>query len=255
MKRLSKTLLFLFLLMLGFINSQAEENGKEILRRSQALVNGKSNKSQMTMTIVRPTWTREVSMQSWSVGDEYYLILVTAPARDKGSVFMKREKEMWNWMPSIGRMIKIPPSMMAQSWMGSDFTNDDLMKGSSIVDDYDQKIVGEEQISGVPCWKIEMIPVPSSSVVWGKVVIWIAREKYWQMKAEYFDEDLLKINSMFCDKITRFNDRELPARLIIVPEDKPGNKTVIEFTNQEFDIPLGIGFFTQQKMKSIRSGE
>lgn len=255
MKRLSNILLPLFLLMLSFSSSPAQENGKEILRRSQALVNGKSNKSKMTMTIVRPTWTREVSMQSWSVGDEYYLILVTSPARDKGSVFMKREKEMWNWMPSIGRMIKIPPSMMAQSWMGSDFTNDDLMKGSSIVDDYDQKIVGEEQISGVPCWKIEMIPVPSSAVVWGKVMIWIAREKYWQMKAEYYDEDLLKINSMFCDKITHFNDRELPARLTIIPEDKPGHKTVIEFTNQEFDIHLSIGFFTQQKMKSIRPGE
>jgi hypothetical protein len=194
-------------------------------------------------------------MQSWSVGEEYYLILVTAPAREKGSVFMKREKEMWNWMPSIGRMIKIPPSMMAQSWMGSDFTNDDLMKGSSMVDDYVQKIVGEEQVSGVTCWKIEMVPLPSSAVVWGKVVIWIAREKFWQMKVEYYDEDFSKINTMFCDKITRFNDRELPARLTIVPQDKQGNKTVIEFTNQEFDIPLSAGFFTQQKMKSVRPGE
>jgi hypothetical protein len=194
-------------------------------------------------------------MESWSVGEEYYLILVTAPARDKGSVFMKREKEMWNWMPSIGRMIKIPPSMMAQSWMGSDFTNDDLMKGSSMVDDYVQKIVGEEQISGVTCWKIEMIPLSTSAVVWGKVVIWIAKGKFWQMKVEYYDEDLSKINTMFCDKITRFNDRELPARLTIVPQDKPGNKTIIEFTAQEFDIPLNVGFFTQQKMKSIRPGD
>ncbi len=114
---------------------------------------GQSNYSEVKMTIHRPKWDRSMSFKSWMKGSDYALIYITSPAQEAGQVFLKRGNEMWNWLPSIDRMIKIPPSMMMQSWMGSDLTNDDLVKESSIVDDYDHKIIGQEKVSGYDCYQ------------------------------------------------------------------------------------------------------
>ncbi len=132
-------------------------------------------RAQQRMTIVRPTWTRKVSMKTWSLGNDYYMILITAPAQDKGQVFLKRHTEMWNWMPSISRIIRIPPSMMGQNWMGSDFTNNDLVKANSIVDDYTHTLLGNETIEGYDCYKIQLFPKPDAAVVWDKIIVWIAK--------------------------------------------------------------------------------
>ena len=122
------------------------------------------------MKIVRPDWERAVTMKSWTKGTTYALILITSPAKEKGQVFLKRDKEMWNWVPSIERMIKIPPSMMMQSWMGSDFTNDDLVKESTFKDDYTSNISFEGVREGKKIYEITSIPNPDAAVVWGKVV-------------------------------------------------------------------------------------
>ncbi|HCM76851.1 MAG TPA: outer membrane lipoprotein-sorting protein, partial [Cytophagales bacterium] len=112
----------------------------------------------MKMTIVRPDWKREVTMKGWSLGTEYSLILITGPARDKGQAFLKRDNEMWNWQPSIDRVVKLPPSMMLQSWMGSDFTNDDLVKESSVVNDYTHSLDQDSVIEGKKVYKIVLTP-------------------------------------------------------------------------------------------------
>ena len=149
----------IWIILLGlFMQPLLAQDAKEIVQKANDLVMGTTSKGLMTMTIVRPSWSRTVSMKSWSQGNDYYLILITEPARDKGQVFLKRNTDMWNWMPTISRMIKIPPSMMSQSWMGSDFTNDDVSRADSMIVDYTHKIIGEETIDGKPCWKIECIP-------------------------------------------------------------------------------------------------
>ena len=134
------------------------------------------------MTVKRPEWKCTFTMQSWSLGNDFYILYITAPARDKGQIFMKRENDMWNWMPSISKMIKIPPSMMSQSWMGSDFTNDDLVKMNSYVNQYTHKIIGEEVVEGLNCYKLELIPRPDAPVVWGKVLAWISEEEFYPDK-------------------------------------------------------------------------
>ncbi|MDZ7808203.1 MAG: outer membrane lipoprotein-sorting protein [Gracilimonas sp.] len=126
----------LVLCLTGILQAQ---NATEIVRKMDEKMRGESLEAEVTMTIVRPNWSREVSMKSWSRGTEYSMILITAPARDRGTAFLKRGNEIWNWVPSVGRTIKMPPSMMMQSWMGSDFTNDDLVRESSSVTDYDHE--------------------------------------------------------------------------------------------------------------------
>ena len=122
------------------------QNARDIVKKANELIRATSSVAEVTMTVVKPDWSRSYSMKMWSFEPDYSLVLITKPARDKGSVTLKRKKEVWNWLPSVRRTIKIPPSMMMQSWMGSDFTNDDLLRQSSIVDDYAHKIIGKEKI-------------------------------------------------------------------------------------------------------------
>ena len=156
------------------------QTAKEIIQKADDKMQGNSNKSEMRMTIVRPDWKREVTMKGWALGREYSLILITAPARDKGSAFLKRDKEMWNWQPSIDRVIKLPPSMMLQSWMGSDFTNDDLVKESSVVNDYEHSFGPDTVVNNLDCYKIILTPNPDAPVVWGKIVTYIDKEEFNQ---------------------------------------------------------------------------
>jgi len=180
------------------------------------------------------------------------MIYITAPAREKGQVFLKRKNELWNWMPSIGRMIKIPPSMMMQSWMGSDFTNDDLLKESSIVNDYVHKFIGSEEIDGYDCYKIELIPKPNAAVVWGKILMWVSKKEYFELKIEFYDETGELINKQFGSEIKKMGDRTIPTKLSIIPVDKEGNETILELIDVEFDKPIPDDFFSKQNMKRVR---
>jgi outer membrane lipoprotein-sorting protein len=180
------------------------------------------------------------------------MIYISAPAKEKGQVFLKRQKDMWNWVPTIERMIKIPPSMMMQSWLGSDFTNDDLVKESSIVVDYNQKLLGKETIRGLDCYKIELIPLPDAAVTWGKVITWISANGFNQWKAEYYDEDMNLVNLMNAYDIKKMGDREIPTRLEIEPVGKKGNKTILEINSTVFNKPISDNFFSQQNMKTVR---
>lgn len=244
-----KTSIVFALIFCSFIFGQS---AKEIVKKSNDNNLGITSQGVSKMTVVRPDWSREVEMKSWSKGTDYYLIYITSPARDKGQVFLKRKMELWNWMPTIGRMIKLPPSMMMQSWMGSDFTNDDLLKQSSLETDYEHTIVLEEKINEYETWKIEFIPKMDAPVVWGKIIMWITKEHYLQIKAEYFDETLELVNTMIGSVITNVGDRMLPMKMEMFPADKPGNKTMLEYSKIIFDKPISDKFFSQQNMKKVK---
>jgi len=224
----------------------------EIIKKADEKFRGTSSQGEMTMIIQRPTWSREVSMKNWTLGNDYSMIYITAPAKEKGQVFLKRHNEMWNWVPSIERMIKIPPSMMMQSWMGSDFTNDDLVRESSLVKDYSQKLIGEETIDGYACYKAELTPHPDAPVVWGKILMWVSKDDYYWLKAEYYDEDNKLVNTEILSDIKQMDDRKMPTRLEMIPADEKGNKTILIFKNIKFNVNLNESFFSQQNMKRIR---
>ena len=133
--------LFISSFALLFSAFQISLSADEIVSQAENKLRGESSYSEMSMQIVRPDWTREMKMKSWSLGDEFALILITEPARDAGTAFLKRKNEIWNWQPTIERVVKLPPSMMSQSWMGSDFTNDDLVQESSRVKDFSHTLI------------------------------------------------------------------------------------------------------------------
>lgn len=206
----------------------------------------------MSMKIVRPSWSREIEMRSWTLGEDFSLIKVLAPARDKGTGFLKRDKEIWNWQPSIERTIKLPPSMMSQSWMGSDFTNDDLVREASAVTDYDHALRGTETIGGRECWIIEMTPKPDAPVVWGKVVAWITKEHYIEVRAIFYDEEGERVNTMEASEIKEMDGRVIPTVLEMIPVDKEGHKTIVRYESVAYGIDVDADFFSVQNMKSLR---
>ncbi|MDD4756216.1 MAG: outer membrane lipoprotein-sorting protein [Prolixibacteraceae bacterium] len=228
------------------------QNVEEIVRLADEKFRGESSRGQTTMIIERPAWSREISMKSWSLGNDYSMIYITAPAREKGQVFLKRKNEMWNWVPTIERMIKIPPSMMMQSWMGSDFTNDDLVRESSLVKDYKHKLAGEEKLQGYDCYKIELTPHIDAPVVWGKILMWISKEEYHWLKGKFYDEDGELVNTEILSEIKMMDDREMPTRMEMIPADKDGHKTILIFDEIEFNVDLDESFFSQQNMRRVR---
>ena len=206
-------LLLIFLFFLTF-NIYAQD-ANEILKKSEEKIKGiKSSYQEMMIKIVRPKWSKEMIMKGWSMGEDYFASVVLSPAKEKGIVFLKRENEVWNYIPSIERTIKLPPSMMMQNWMGTDFTNDDLVQRSSITDDYTNIIIGNEIIDGLDCWLIELIPNEDAAVVWGKLVMWIDKKDYMQLKTQFFDEydEMVSImtgkaiKNFDCKIITQIND-------------------------------------------------
>lgn len=228
------------------------QDAKEIVQKADELMRSKSSYSELKMTIVKPNWSRTMGMKVWALEPDYALIYITEPARDKGTVTLKRKNEVWNWLPSAQRVIKIPPSMMLQSWMGSDFTNDDLVRQSSVVEDYNHNLIGEEKLDGYNCYKIEMIPKPEAGVVWGKIITWIAKESYLQVKADYYDEDNILIKTFAGSKEKQMDGRKILTYWEMIPVDKPGNKTVMEYTAIQFNFDVDTGFFSEQNMKRVR---
>jgi outer membrane lipoprotein-sorting protein len=204
------------------------------------------------MQIIKPDWSRELEMKIWSLEPDYSLVLITQPAKDKGTVFLKREKEVWNWVPTISKVIKIPPSMMLQSWMGSDFNNDDLIRQSSIVEDYDHELIAEENYEGYECYKIQMNPKPEAGVVWGKIITWISKKGYLQLRADYYDEDGFLIKSMIGSKVQKMGGRTIPTHWEMIPQDKPNQKTVMDYTKIDFNIDTKPSFYSQKNMKRVR---
>ncbi len=244
--------LILLITALMFIAPIQAQTATDIIRQADEKLRGQSSKAKVTVKIVRPNWEREITTTSWSLGSDYALIYISAPARDEGTVFLKRDKEIWNWQPSIERTIKLPPSMMMQSWMGSDFTNDDLVRESSIVNDYTHEFAGDTTILGRSCYKIVLTPKLDAAVVWGKIVSYISKAEYLQLMAKFYDEDGFLINEMQGFEVTEFDGRTLPKRVRMTPMDNPDQYTEMIYEGLEFGIDVNQEFFSQRNMKCIR---
>ena len=241
-----------FVLSLSAQAFSQQPSAKEIIKKANDLMQGQTNESYMQMSIVRPTWQRTIAFHSWAKGSEFSLVIITDPAKEKGQTFLKRKNEIWNWVPNIQRMIKLPPSMMSQGWMGSDFTNDDLLKAASIVEDYDHTFLGSEVCNGEECYKIKLVPKANAAIVWGSLIKWVSKKGYFQMKTEFYDEDNQLVKTESASAIKNMGDRDIPTHFEIIPADKHGNKTIVDFDKAIFIKPMEDGFFSQQNMKNVR---
>lgn len=244
-------LILLFVFFLVALSAQGQ-SATEIVKRSDDKMRGNTSEAEMVIRTVRPTWTREMAVRTWMSGTDFAMILVLSPAKDKGTVFLKRKKEVWNWLPTLERSIKLPPSMMTQSWMGTDFTNDDLVKESSVVLDYDHRLVGDTTVVGRVCHIVEMVPKPEAAVVWGKIIVCIDKQDYLQLHSRFYDDDGVEVNTMNAYDIKMMDGQLIPTRLEMIPSDKRNQKTEITYTRMQFNRPIADNFFTMDKMRNLK---
>lgn len=227
-------------------------SAEEIIQKAEDKIQGEeSSIGVMSMEIVRPSWSRTVEFKIWTRGKDYSLTLITAPAKEKGQSFLKRGNEMWNWNPVITRMIKLPPAMMSQGWMGSDYTNDDILKESSLLNDYYMELLGEEEVAGRLCYKIKLIAKENVNVVWGSQIRWVDKEHLIYLKNELYDEEDYLVRTELGKDLKEMDGRIIPAEMEIIPAEEEGKKTIVRILSIEFNKKIEDSFFSQQNMKRL----
>jgi outer membrane lipoprotein-sorting protein len=242
----TKILLLVYFL---FIRVNYPQTAEEIIANAENIIKGKSCKGTFEMTVVTPDYTRVMKMDSWWVGNEKALIVILSPKREEGNKTLKVGNEMWSYLKNTETTIKIPPSMMLQSWNGSDFTNDDLVRESNLAKDYYQKIIGEEVINKEKCWKIELTPKPDAPVVWGKLYYWVRMADYLPSVIQYYDEKGKLIRYLVYSDVKDFNGRILPSKWTMYNEAKPGHKTQFNILDVQFDIKISDRVFSFQELE------
>ena len=236
-----KKLCLLLLLTVSLLAVTADE----IIKNVEHNLQSDSGYSKITMTVTTARGERTMKMESWNRGNEKSFIKVLYPKKDRGITFLKIDTTMWQYVPKIEKTIKIPSSMMMQSWMGSDFTNDDMAKESSIVDDYDAVLSGEDDKN----YTLTLNPKEDAAVVWGKIVMKIQKEHYVPLEAVYYDEDEEEQRVLYYSDVKVVGTRYFPSVMTLIPSDKKKNKTVVIMDEVDFDAKIDDSRFTRSALK------
>lgn len=224
-------------------------DGQEILRRVDDMWRGESSAGLMTMKIKTAHWERTLKMKGYSKGKELSLMRIVYPKSEAGTGTLKVDDNIWNYLPKTRRVMKVPSSMMMGSWMGSHFTNDDLVKESRLEDDYDFELLQKTAENGTLLYEITLLPKQEAAVVWGKIVITVQADDLVPVLEEFYDEDGVLVRRMTFGNVTVLQDRTVPLTLKIVPVDKPEEYTEIIYEKLLFDIPIEDDFFSLQNLK------
>jgi outer membrane lipoprotein-sorting protein len=226
----------------------AEPTIEELLRASDDLTRGKSSKGKISMNVKTARWDRSMTMEVWSEGTEKSLIKILSPAKEKGTATLKVDDNIWNYLPKVDRTIKVPASMMSGSWMGSHFSNDDLVKESRYTDDFKCKFTGKPADNPDKLYSVECIPNADAAVVWGKVVL-KARPDLIPTAALYYDEKGELVRTMTFSDVVEMGGRKLPRKMTLTVTDKPEEFTEVIYESIEFDLKVPARTFTLQALK------
>jgi outer membrane lipoprotein-sorting protein len=229
----------------------AAQDARDIVRSAWEHWRGTSSQGEMTMTIHRPTWERSMSMRTWTRGQKHSLVRVTAPKKDAGNGTLIVENNMWTYSPKVNRVIKVPSSMMGQSWMGSDFSNKDVSKADDIVDQYDHTLLAEEEHDGHKVWVIQSVPHEDAAVVWGKEVLRI-RDDNVLVKQEFYDQDGALVKSMVSLEIAEMGGRVIAIRQRMQKTDAEEEWTEILVNSSQFDVEIKDSLFTLSNLRNPR---
>jgi len=239
-----KYTLFLLLLSLALPSPSPALDLPALIREVETRYQGVSSHALVTMEIETAHWKRTLKLESWSEGRDRFLARILEPAKEKGVATLKIENEVWNYLPKVDRVMKIPPSMMGGAWMGSHLTNDDLVKANRIDEDYTFELLEEDDAG----WLIKALPRPDAPVVWGKLVYRINRTPLVPVQISYFDEEMIEIRQIHFDQVEQVGDRWIPMRMLVKPLEK-AEQTLLLYQNIEFDLSLPQRLFSVRSLK------
>lgn len=237
---------YLLSLLIITLTLQANE-AKDIIKKLEKNLRGDYMYSTMSMIVTSKRGKRTVKIESWSEGNDKSFIKILYPKKDRGITFLKIDNQMWQYIPKIERTMKIPPSMMLQSWMGSDFTNDDMVKESSLEEDYHAKLLSKSSNSAT----LELIPKEDAAVVWGKIIIDVDLKNAVPIKETFYDDMMKKVRVMTFSKIQQHGSHMVPMVMELIPLDpnKKYNRTKIIFKKVNYDKKIDPSYFTKQALK------
>ena len=248
--------LHLRLLLLIFLVPAAawgqERDATQIVRDAINHWRGLSSYGEMTMTIHRPDWERTMSMESWSQGEKLSLVRVTEPRKDRGNGTLIDDDKMWTYSPKVNRVIKVPSSMMNQSWMGSDFSNKDIARTDDIVEQYDHALLSTTEQDGHTVYEIQSIPHEEAAVVWGREVLKI-RDDNVMLEQRFYDQDDVLVKTLSTLEVKEMGGRAVAAQQRMVKEDEPEEWTEVIMNTVEFDIELADNVFTLSNLRNPRN--
>ena len=230
----------------------AQTDPLEIINRVDRLLRGDSSRGVATMEVVTENWEREMTMELWSLGTDYSLVRLRAPRKEAGTATLMADDDIWNYLPKVDRTIKIPSSMMGGAWMGSHFTNDDLVKESQLIDDYEVELVFDGDRDGVTVWEFRLTPKSDAAVVWGHVEYQVQQDNYMPLWTRFYDEDGDLSRTMTYSDFAELGGRLVPAVMEMQPADKPGERTAITYQELEFDVDIEQSFFSLRNLQRQR---
>ena len=243
----------LFLLSSGGTGySFAQMSPEDIIREMENLTRGATHTGTYTLHIIRPEWDRTLQFEVWSEGTQRSFIRIQEPPRERGVAFLKVGREMWQFVPRISRVIKIPPSMMMQSWMGSGFTNDDLARESSMVTDYEHELHDIEDVRGFQAYHLTLRTKPDAAVAWARVELRVRTEDYVPLLAEFFNERDQRVRTLTYGDFRPIGGRTVPTRVELVEDRWPDRSTVMITNDARFDLDISDAIFTQTNLRQSR---
>lgn len=231
------------------LGQQPQRDLVEIMRRMDELYRSKTSYSDVQMEIVTPHWQRTLEMKIWTEGVDKTFIRILAPKKEEGMGTLRMGSEMWNYLPKTNKVMKIPPSMMMGSWMGSDFTNDDLVEEFTYVDDYTFEWATVDSPEDGALY-VKATPKEDVPVVWGYLVMAVREDDYVPLWEKYYDEKGRLMRTLIFSDVREYGERVLPSTMEMIPANKEGNKTVIRYTNATFDVPLDSNVFSLRNLRS-----
>ena len=228
------------------------QSAREIIDLVDQLMRGESSIARITMDIRTENWDRSLTLRAWSLGSDYSLIRVETPQREAGTATLMADQEVWNYLPRVDRTLKLPSSMMAGSWMGSHFSNDDLVKESRLVDDFEIELDFEGERDGTEVWEFVLTPLPEAPVVWGKIRWQVRKEDFMPTWTRYYDESDEIVRTMVFSEIRLMGSRLVPTVMTMEPADKPGETTVVTYHELDFDVDLDEDYFSLRNLRRER---
>ena len=228
-----------------------EIDPRDLIQKAMDHWRGTSSYSEMSMTIHRPDWERTMSMRSWTKGEKTSLVRVTEPKKDAGNGTLLKDNNMWTFAPKVNRIIKVPSSMMSQSWMGSDFSNKDISKSTDIIDQYEHRLLGTETVDEQVIYTIESIPHEDAAVVWGKEIVAI-RDDFVMLRQEFWDQDDILVKVMEATELAMMDGRIIASRMRMHKVETPTEWTEMTVDAIDFDVELGTNLFTLSNLRNPR---
>ena len=244
-------LAIVFLLFLVGFNAD-NLSGNEILEKSESIYQKGDVVGEVQVKLIRPNWNKTYDLKIWTKGDDYVLAYVKSPEKDKGTVVLKTSDDVFNYIPRINKIVKMPMNLLSQKWMGSDMTMDDLLRGTSMSKDYKVDLVGSATISGRNCYQLSLTPKDEAQVLWGKIKLSIDKATYNQMKMVFYDEDLEEVHRITGNELVKLGGKWVVSTYEMIPATKKNQKTIFSYQSLDFSQNLPIAMFSKENMKQLR---